>query len=56
MPITGCECCFSGSCRHRSRYILGVGAKIFTIAGPVILYGISAGVVYGVIYWLMDFI
>ena len=33
-------------------FILGVGAKIFTIAGPVILYGVSASVVYGVIYWI----
>lgn len=33
-------------------FILGVGAKMFTIAGPVIVYGLSAGVVYGVIYWL----
>ena len=33
-------------------FVLGVGAKMFTIAGPVIVYGISAGVVYGVIYWL----
>ena len=33
-------------------YILGVGAKIFTIAGPVILYGTVASVVYGVIYWI----
>ena len=33
-------------------FILGVGAKMFTIAGPVIVYGISAGVVYGIIYWL----
>ncbi len=32
-------------------FILGVGAKIFTIAGPVILYGVTASVVYGVIYW-----
>ena len=32
--------------------ILGVGAKMFTIAGPVIVYGLSAGVVYGLIYWL----
>ena len=32
--------------------ILGVGAKIFTVAGPVLLYGTLAGVVYGVIYWL----
>ena len=33
-------------------FILGVGAKMFTIAGPVIVYGISAGVVYGVIDWI----
>ena len=33
-------------------FILGVGAKIFTIAGPVIVYGISASVVYGIIYWI----
>ncbi len=33
-------------------FVLGVAAKMFTIAGPVLVYGISAGVVYGVIYWL----
>ena len=33
-------------------FILGVGAKLFTIAGPVIVYGLTASVVYGVIYWL----
>ena len=33
-------------------FILGVGAKMFTIAGPVIVYGLAASVVYGVIYWL----
>ena len=32
--------------------ILGVGAKMFTIAGPVIVYGVSASVVYGLIYWI----
>ena len=31
-------------------FILGVGAKMFTIAGPVIVYGVSASVVYGLIY------
>ena len=31
--------------------VLGVGAKIFTVAGPVILYGTLAGVIFGVIYW-----
>ena len=33
-------------------FILGVGAKMFTIAGPVIVYGLSASVVYGLIYWI----
>lgn len=32
-------------------FILGVGAKMFTIAGPVIVYGVSASVLYGLIYW-----
>lgn len=33
--------------------ILGVGAKIFTVAGPVILFGIASGVVYGIIYFMI---
>lgn len=33
-------------------FILGVGAKIFTIAGPVIVYGLAASVVYGVVYYI----
>lgn len=33
-------------------YILGVGAKMFTIAGPVIVYGTTASVIYGLLYWL----
>lgn len=33
-------------------FILGVGAKIFTIAGPVIVYGLTASVIYGLLYWL----
>lgn len=37
-------------------FILGVGAKMFTIAGPVIVYGVSASVVYGLIYWLFSLI
>lgn len=31
--------------------VLGVGAKIFTVAGPVLLYGTLAGTLWGVIYW-----
>ena len=34
--------------------ILGTAAKMFTIAGPVIVYGVSASVVYGLIYWLVQ--
>ena len=33
-------------------FVLGVAAKMFTIAGPVIVYGVSASVVYGIIYWI----
>ena len=33
-------------------FILGVGAKMFTIASPVIVYGVSASIVYGFIYWI----
>lgn len=55
VPITGFANAVS-SCaidNNSEGYILGVGAKIFTIAGPVILYGISAGVVYGIIYYII---
>ena len=33
-------------------FILGVGAKIFTVAGPVILFAVLSGTLYGVIYYL----
>ena len=33
--------------------VLGVGTKIFSISGPVILYGTAASVVYGMIYWII---
>ncbi|MBE6801535.1 MAG: SpoVA/SpoVAEb family sporulation membrane protein [Ruminococcaceae bacterium] len=33
-------------------FILGVGAKMFTIAGPFIVYGTLASVMYGLIYWI----
>ena len=37
-------------------YVLGVGSKIFTVAGPVILYGTLAGMLYGLIYYLVGVI
>ncbi len=35
-------------------WVLGVGAKIFTVAGPVILYGTLSSAVYGVILWICE--
>ena len=34
-------------------FILGVGAKVFTVAGPVILYGTLASVIYGAVYYIV---
>lgn len=36
-------------------YVFGVGCKIFTIAGPVILYGILLSWILGIIYWILIF-
>ena len=34
-------------------YVLGVGAKLFTIAGPVLVYGISSSIIVGIIYYII---
>ncbi len=54
VPITGfANAVVSPAIEFKNEgYILGVGAKIFTIAGPVIMYGTIASVIYGVIYWI----
>ena len=36
--------------------IFGKGVQVFTIAGPVILYGVFASWLFGLIYWLMHLI
>ncbi len=36
--------------------VLGTAAKMFTIAGPVIVYGLSASVVYGIIYYIWQLV
>ncbi|WRS28912.1 SpoVA/SpoVAEb family sporulation membrane protein [Oscillospiraceae bacterium MB08-C2-2] len=36
-------------------YVLGLGAKMFIIAGPVIVYGVAAGVFYGILVFLFGF-
>ena len=54
VPITGFANSIAASAVEfkTEGFILGVGAKMFTIAGPVIVYGVSASVVYGLIYWI----
>ena len=54
VPITGfANAVVSPAIEFKNEgYILGVGAKIFTIAGPVIMYGAVASVIYGIIYWI----
>ena len=55
VPITG----FANSVAapaieyQKEGQVFGIGVKIFTIAGPVILYGCAASVVYGIIYYLI---
>ncbi|MFQ9859123.1 MAG: hypothetical protein ACLRWL_04130 [Evtepia gabavorous] len=36
------------------RTITGTAANLFTVAGPVLVYGISASVLYGLILWLIQ--
>ena len=58
VPITGfANAIAAPAVEYRTEgFILGVGAKMFTIAGPVIVYGVSASVVYGLIYWFWSMI
>lgn len=54
VPITGFANAITSSAIEAKTegFVLGVGAKIFTIAGPVILYGCAAAAVYGIFYFL----
>jgi stage V sporulation protein AC len=56
VPITGfANAVVAPALEFKSEgFILGVGAKMFTIAGPVIVYGIAASAVYGVVYYLVQ--
>ncbi len=56
VPITGfANSIVSAAIDSRAEgYVLGVGAKIFAVAGPVLLYGTVAGAVWGVIDWLVQ--
>ena len=54
VPITGfANAVVSPAIDNKAEgWILGVGAKIFTVAGPVLLYATLSGAVYGLIYWV----
>ncbi len=54
VPITGfANAVASPALEFKSEgYILGLGAKLFAIAGPVIVYGVTAGIIYGLAIFL----
>jgi len=55
VPITGfANSIVSPAMEFKSEgYVMGVGAKMFVIAGPVIVYGILVSVVSGIIYYIL---
>ncbi len=58
VPITGFANAMSSPAIEfkTEGFVLGVGANLFKIAGPVIVYGTVASVLYGIIYWLCKMI
>ena len=58
VPVTGfANAMISQAIDAKSEgFILGVGAKLFTVAGPVVVYGTAASVIYGIIYYILKII
>ena len=54
IPITGfANSIVSPAMEYKSEgYVMGVGAKMFTVAGPVLVYGISSSILVGIIYFI----
>ncbi len=54
VPITGFANAISAPAVEfkTEGFVLGVAAKMFTIAGPVLVYGTAAGVLYGILYYI----
>lgn len=54
IPITGfANSIVSPAMEYKSEgYIMGVGAKMFTVAGPVLVYGISSSILVGILYFI----
>ena len=56
IPITGfANSIVSPAMEYKSEgYVMGVGAKMFTVAGPVLVYGISSSILVGIIYFIFS--
>ena len=56
IPITGfANSIVAPSMEYKSEgYVMGVGAKMFTVAGPVLVYGISTAILVGIVYLLFN--
>lgn len=56
VPITGfANSIVAPAMEYKSEgYVMGVGAKMFTVAGPVLVYGISSSIIVGFIYFLFN--
>lgn len=56
VPITGfANSIVSPSMEYKSEgYIMGVGAKMFTVAGPVLVFGISSSIIIGILYLIFN--
>ena len=56
IPITGfANSIVSPAMEYKSEgYVMGVGGKIFTVAGPVLVFGISASIIVGIIYLIFN--
>lgn len=54
IPITGfANSIVSPAMEYKSEgYVMGVGSKMFTVAGPVLVYGISSSIVVGILYFI----
>ncbi|NLK86333.1 MAG: stage V sporulation protein AC [Clostridiaceae bacterium] len=55
VPITGfANSIASPAIEYKSEgYVLGIGARMFIIAGPVLVYGISISIIMGIIHYLL---
>lgn len=56
IPITGfANSIVSPAMEYKSEgYVMGVGSKMFTVAGPVLVFGISASILVGIIYLIFN--